>query len=128
MIPTFLVTRFGKTGAKLVFFGGIVLALLLAVLTVYLVGRGDGKRSEVVGQLEREVEVQGELNAAGEGAASRRVDDAVRSAEQEEELRDALEATEDPDRQRVLRGCVILRQQGRDTSRIPACAGPPSQR
>jgi hypothetical protein len=30
----------------------------------------------------------------------------------------------DPDKQRALRGCLIMRQQGRDTKNIPACSGP----
>jgi hypothetical protein len=122
MIPAFLVTRFGKTGAKLVFFGGIALALLLAALTIYLVGRSDGKRGEVVDQLEREVEVQGKVGDANENSSATRVADEVRAERERREINDALEATQDPDRQRAVRGCVILRQQGRDTSRIPACS------
>jgi hypothetical protein len=127
MVPLFLVNRFGPQAAKVVFYGGIVLALLLAALTVYLVGRGDGKRGEVVGQLKRENKVQADVGDANANASTARVEDAVRSEQQKKELSDALEATDDPDRQRALRGCVILRQQGRDTSRIPGCGGPPGQ-
>lgn len=122
MIPAFLVTKFGKTGAKLVFFGGVVLVLLLAALVIYFMGRSDGKQGEVVGQLTRENKVQIRVGDANTKAADTRVKDAVRTEQQTKELSDALKATEDPDRQRALRGCVILRQQGRDTSRIPACS------
>jgi hypothetical protein len=123
MIPAFLVKRFGPQAAKLIFFGGIILALLLAALAIYLVGRGDGKAGEVIEQQEREIEVQQDVGDANTNAAGTRVEDAVRSERQQKELTDALKATTDPDRQRALRGCVILRQQGRDTSRIPACSG-----
>jgi hypothetical protein len=121
MIPSFLVTRFGPLGAKLVFFGGIALLLLLAALAIYLSGRSDGKTGEIVGQQKREIETQIDLGRAGEKAADARVKDATTAAKQEKELTDALNATKNPDRQRTLRGCAILRQQGRDTSNIPAC-------
>jgi hypothetical protein len=127
VIPAFLITRFGPVGAKLIFFGSIVLAVLLMGVLLYTVGRSDGKRGEVVDQLEREVEVQRGIGTADNVSAESRVRDAVRTEQQKKELSDALEATEDPDRRRALRGCVILRQQGRDTSGIPACSGPPGR-
>jgi len=121
MIPAFLISRFGAQGAKVVFFGGIVLLALLAGLAVYLLGRGDGKAGEQLGAAKREIQVQAQVGDANTNAAAARVEDAVRTEQQTKELSDALKATNNPDRQRALRGCVILRQQGRDTSGIPAC-------
>ena len=98
-------------------------ALLIVVLLslVYCTGRKDGKSGEVIEQQEREIETQAELGKANDGAAETRVEDAVEAVKQEKELNDAIKATQNPDRQRALRGCVIMRQQGRDTSGIPAC-------
>lgn len=97
-------------------------ALFGLLLTLaYCSGEDAGKSGEIVKQQEREIETQRDLNTANEDAASARVKDAVEAIRQEKELTDALEATDNPDRQRALRGCVILRQQGRDTSNIPAC-------
>lgn len=122
MIPAFLISRFGAENAKrIVTFGGVALLLCLVLLLTYCAGRDDGKTGEVVKQQEREIETQRDLNAANEGAAGARVDQTAKAAQQEKELTDAIKATDDPDRRRVLRGCVIMRQQGRDTSDIPAC-------
>lgn len=97
-------------------------ALLGIILTLaYCEGRDAGKQGEIVKQQDREIETQRDLNKANENAAGARVDQTATAAKQEKELIDALEATDDPDRQRVLRGCIILRQQGRDTSDLPAC-------
>lgn len=127
MIPTFLVTRFGAAGAKAVFFGGIALALLLVALGIYLLGRSDGKTGEQLGAAKREIVVQGQVKQADSNASAARVEDTVHIQQQRDELHDILQATQDPDRQRALRGCVILRQQGRDTSRIPGCIGSASR-
>lgn len=95
---------------------------VVAVLSVaYCKGQSAGKNGEVVQQQKREIETQRDLNDAGGNAAGARVNDAVKAAQQKQELSDALNATQDPNRQRALRGCAIMRQQGRDTSRIPAC-------
>jgi hypothetical protein len=99
----------------------IVLVLLLVLLTAYCSGRKDGKTGEVVKQQAREIKTQEKLGDANTGAADQRVIDATKAVEQKKELTDALETTTDPDRRRVLRGCIIMRQQGRDTSSIPAC-------
>lgn len=103
--------------------GGMTVLLVLVLCLVYCTGRKDGKQGEVVEQQKRELEVQGKLGQAAGKAANQRLNDAVQTAQERKELDDALKATEGSDRQRALRGCVILRQQGRDTSRIPACAG-----
>lgn len=121
MIPAFLTSRFGPLAAKLIFFGSIALLAAGALLLTYCTGRSDGKSGEVVKQQAREIEVQGQVGAANEAAADRRVQDVITAAQQERELTNALASTKDPDRQRVLRGCIILRQQGRNTADIPAC-------
>lgn len=124
MIPTALIERFGPAGAKAVFFGGIAALVALALLLSYCTGRGDGKRVEVVKQQERTIEVLEDVGEANEAAAGTRVADATRIALDQKELEDALKATTDPDTRRVLRGCIIMRQQGRDTAGIPACGRP----
>lgn len=97
-------------------------ALFGLLLTLaYCSGEDAGKSGEVVKQQEREIETQRDLNTANEDAASARVKDAVEAIQQEKELTDAIEATDDPDTRRALRGCVILRQQGRNLADIPAC-------
>lgn len=121
MIPASLIARFGPTGAKAVFFGAIIGILALIFLLAYCTGRSDGKSGEVIGQQKREIQTQQDLGKANENAGEQRLKDAAKSATQEKELNDALTTTNDPDRQRTLRGCIILRQQGRDTSNIPAC-------
>lgn len=113
---------------KLVEFGAkhamkfALLAVILAfLLLAYCSGRKDGKTNEIVEQQERQIEVQENVNEANSTAADQRVDDAKKAAQQEKELNDAIKETSDPARQRVLRGCVIMRQQGRDTDTISAC-------
>lgn len=124
MIPAFLIKKFGPLGAKLIFFGGIILIIGVALLITYFQGRSDGKMGAENARLKREVEVQKNIGNANTNAAGTRAEDAARAAQQEKELNDALHVTQDPDRQRALRGCIILQQQGRDTSRIPACRRP----
>lgn len=102
-----------------------IAALVAVVLTLtYCQGRSAGKSGEVVKQQKREITVQREVGAANENAATARVSDTTKAVQQERELKDALDATNDPNRQRVLRGCLIMRQQGRDTQNIPACRRP----
>lgn len=62
-----------------------------------------------------------EVLDANEKASDTRVEDAVRAERQQREIEDAVANSTGPDDVRARRGCVILRQQGRDTSRIPAC-------
>lgn len=110
---TFLKKNWPLLAATLIF--GILLTL------AYCNGRTAGRQVEVVKQQKRELDTQRDLGQANENAADARLKDATKAAQQEKELIDALNATKDPDRQRALRGCAILRQQGRDTSHIPAC-------
>lgn len=106
---------------KLAIYAGLALLLGVVLLLAYCQGRSDGKTGEVVHEQAREIQVQNQLGAAAAGASETRVADAVRSAHQEQELTNALNASTDPDRRRQLRGCVVMQQQGRDTSGIPAC-------
>lgn len=102
---------------------GMELALAFAVAIVLLLTFCTGKQSEQMEQLEREADTQREVNSANETAAGRRVDDGITLERQKEELADAIEDNADPAELRARRGCLILRQQGRDTSNIPACRG-----
>lgn len=110
---------FSKYGIYL----GIAAAVALILGLAYCSGQKAGKSGEVVKEQQRTIETQQQVGAANENAAAARVSDATKAAQQERELKDALNATDDPNRQRVLRGCLIMRQQGRDTENIPACRG-----
>jgi hypothetical protein len=100
----------------------VIAAIVAAVLVLtYCQGQKAGKSGEVVKQQGRTIEIQNQVGNANENAAAARVEDATMAAQQERELKDALDATNDPARQRVLRGCIILQQQGRNTQNIPAC-------
>jgi hypothetical protein len=101
---------------------GVVILLILLSLA-YCTGRSDGKKDEVIDQQSREIKTQGKVNDANEGAADRRVRDSRYTAEQQREIEDAVRNAKGPDDVRAQRGCVILRQQGRDTNSIPACRG-----
>ncbi len=101
--------------------GVVIIGVLL--LLAYCTGRTDGKSGEVIKQQDRQIKVQEEVGGANEKAAGARVDDATRLQRQQQEIEDAVRNSTGPDDVRAQRGCVILRQQGRDTSRIPACNG-----
>lgn len=100
----------------------VVLIIALIVFS-YTEGKDAGASGEVTKQQERELDVQGQVKDADTKAGDTRVTDAVRAEQQQKELEDAFKASDDPERRRVLRGCVIMRQQGRDTSRLPECRG-----
>jgi hypothetical protein len=98
-----------------------IAALVAAALGLaYCKGQSAGKSGEVVKEQARTIQVQQEVGTANENAAGARVADATKSVQQEKELSDALNATKDPSRQRVLRGCIIMRQQGRREKDLPA--------
>lgn len=104
---------------------GLYLAIAAAVLVLsvglYFLGKETGHTDAKFEGAKREIELRGDLQGASDNAAVERVKDAVTDQQQRKELDDALQATESSDKQRASRGCVILRQQGRDTSGIPAC-------
>lgn len=110
--------------AKYGIYIGIALVAMLILGLAYCKGQEAGKAGEVVDQQKRTIEIQNEVGAANENAAGARVSDVTKAAQQEKELKDALAATNDPDRQRVLRGCLILRQQGRSEKDLPARCRP----
>jgi hypothetical protein len=119
-IPPFL--------AKYGIYIGIALLVAAVLGLTYCKGEKAGKSGEVVHEQKRTIQTQQEVGAANENAAGARVADATQAVQQEKELTDALKSTKDPNRQRVLRGCLILRQQHRDTKNIPACSGPSAGR
>ena len=100
---------------------GVALLVVLLLTLAYCKGQSAGKSSEIIKQQDREIQVQKDLGKANENAADKRLSDLERARIQERELNNALQDTSDPDRQRALRGCIILRQQGRDVSNLPAC-------
>ena len=100
----------------------VVLAIGLVFLLTYCMGQKSGEQRYENQRLEANQKVQQQKAAADTGAADQRVTDTSRIQQQREELRDARTTAPSPsDRRR--HGCVILRQQGKDTSRIPACRG-----
>lgn len=106
---------------------GIYIGLALLVVAVlglaYCKGESAGKSGEVVKEQGRTIQTQQEVGSANENAAAARVSAATQAVRQEKELTDALHATQDPNRQRVLRGCLIMRQQGRNSKDLPAACG-----
>lgn len=92
-----------------------------AIVVIYTRGVSAGKSGEQVKAAQREVTVQKEITEANENASAARIDASRELEEQARELQDAQEDAGSLDTIRIKRGCVILRQQGRDTSRIPAC-------
>ena len=100
---------------------GVALLVIAILSLTYCQGKQAGKSGEVVKQQGREIETQQDLGRANSNAAEGRVNDAVKAANERKELDGAIQNSGDPVRQRTLRGCVILRQQGRDTTNIPGC-------
>jgi len=98
---------------------GVVIAA--GVTIIYFRGFDAGKTGEVVKAVQREAEVQVRINDANENASAARVEAATALQGQAQELQDAEKETDSLDAVRVKRGCVVLRQQGRDVSKIPAC-------
>lgn len=119
-IRTFLSSKWPWLAAGVVILGAL---LLLS----YCTGRSDGKKDEVIGQQQREIETQDKVSGANDKAADERLKDYQYGAAQQREIEDAVRNAKGPDDVRAQRGCVILRQQGRDTSRIPACNGSASR-
>lgn len=119
MIPTFLIEKLGAVGAKFAVFGTIA-ALVGVILLLTYCASGTHEKSK---QDAATIKVQELGTKADDNAAAARVEDAKRSAQQQQELDNAIDNSLSPDDQRRRSGCVILRQQGRDTSHIPQCAG-----
>jgi hypothetical protein len=110
--------------AKYGIYIGLALVVALILGLTYCQGQKAGKSGEVVKEQGRTIQTQKEVGAANENAAGARVADATKAVQQERELKDALAASNDPNRQRVLRGCLIMRQQGRTDKDLPAACRP----
>lgn len=96
---------------------GLAAALALCLLLAFCMGGGREREK----QAGRTIKQQQKVGQANENAAGARVTDAVRIEREKQELDDAIANSTDADDARRRAGCVILRQQGRDTSAIPAC-------
>lgn len=94
--------------------------LLVVILSLAYCGGGKG---EVNKQQARTIEMQEKVGEANDNAAEQRVEDAVQAETQKKELNDAVNKATSGDDARRRAGCVILRQQGRDTTKIAACRG-----
>lgn len=129
----FLIALLMKTGLseKLAKLASIGILIALAGLALWWL-RHDAY-NDGVHAMQQRIEVANnkylkEKARADELAADRRLADTLAVGKQEKELLDAVAKAPDgvPDAARIALGCARLRQAGRDTTRIPACSGPPS--
>lgn len=95
--------------------------IIAGITVIYMRGVSAGKTGEQVKAVQRENEVQVKINDANENASAARVEAATKLEQQQRELEDVQSEAGSVDALRVKRGCVVLRQQGRDVSKIPAC-------
>jgi hypothetical protein len=104
--------------------GGLLLLAGLA-LTLYLMGRSDGRAKADAERAVANVEAMKTNEKANTNAAEDRVTDAEQVLELKEELTDAVAEIPDdvPDPVAVALGCERLRKAGKDTASIPACGG-----
>lgn len=119
MIPTFLITRFGPTAAKAIVYGGIALMLTIAIGLFIWHERSIGAAGVIAKDQAATIQVQDQNAKAQDNAAAARVDATKREAQQQQELDNAIDNSQSPDDRRRARGCVVLKQQGVDTSRLP---------
>lgn len=94
---------------------------LLLLFVAFSLGHIMGKKSAAMQLAKANVEALATASASAEVIAEQRVDDAELILRQEQELKDVQQGCASDADCRVRRGCVILRQQGSDTSGIPAC-------
>lgn len=121
-MPPQLAAFFSKYGVYI----GIAVVGMLILTLAFCQGKQSGKQGEVINQQERELDFKAAEGDAKTAASDKRVTDEVRVAMELKELTDALETETDPYARRVLRGCIVMRQQGRDTGVIPGCSRPAS--
>lgn len=114
-IPPFL--------AKYGIYIGLALVVAGILALAYCEGHKAGQLGEVVHEQARTIQTQQDVGAANENASTARVADATKGVQQEKELTDALKSSNNPDRQRIARGCAILRQQGRSPKNLPIACG-----
>lgn len=104
--------------------GMIACAALLVVLVLaltYCSGKNAGESEADLAREKANVEALATASAAAEKAAEERgIADAIADA-QRKELDDAKRDCTSVDDCRVRRGCIVLRQQGKDLASIPAC-------
>jgi hypothetical protein len=102
--------------------GGLLLIAGLA-LSLYLMGRSDGRAKADAERAVANVEAMKIDQKAKDNAAQDRVTDAEQVLELKEELTDAVAEIPDdvPDAVAVQLGCQRLRNAGKDTAAIPAC-------
>lgn len=104
--------------------GGVLLVIAVAGL-IYWQGRSDGRAKADAARAVANVEAMKTNEAANSNAADARVADTEQVAELKEELTDAVAQVPDdvPDPVAVALGCQRLRNQGTDTTSLPACGG-----
>ena len=95
--------------------------ILIAVGVIYTRGVSAGKTGEQLKNAKEDIIVVEKVTEANTAAAEQRVEDATRLQDQAQEIKDATRDAKDLDDARRKRGCVILRQQGKATDKIPAC-------
>lgn len=101
--------------------GGAALLFAAILALAYCSGRTAGTNAADLAREKANVEALATASAAAEAAAEERGSDAASIAEQRKELSDAKWTCTGADDCRNMRGCIILRQQGKDLSGIAAC-------
>ncbi len=101
---------------------GAVLLVTLALALAYCSGKDAGRSEADLAREKANVEALATASASAEKAADERAADAATTAAQKKELEDAKWLCVGNEDCRNMRGCIILRQQGRDLAGIPACA------
>lgn len=117
IIPLAAKAFLGKVWPYLAVAGVVALVLMLT----YCTGQKAGTTKADNSRLKANSEVQTKKAGADAKAGDERLGDAARNRTQREELRDAQKNAVDPADAHLRRGCRIMRQQGTDTSRVPAC-------
>lgn len=118
----------GKLASIVGIRGGMAIALALALAVCWWGwSNAADKRDELRLELraaEAEIELLKLDAGLKEAAATEREADNTTLRNEERELSDArTHEGDDADARRIRRLCVVMRQQGRDTSDVPACAG-----
>ena len=107
--------------SKWALIGGAALLFAAILALAYCSGRKAGTDAADLAREKANVEALATASAAAEAAAEERGSDAAVIADQRKELSDAKWTCKGADDCRGMRGCIILRQQGKDLAGIPAC-------
>lgn len=98
--------------------------LIIAVVAALFIAKALYDKSVIEDhEAKRENEILRDTRNASEDAADERANDRIETGVQLEELQDANKDADDGLTPRQRRGCIILRQQGEDLARYPACRG-----